>query len=222
MAEIREIKVAFNDYRADLTLDVGFEGNIPMDVPLLALPEVVNITISNSLSDGTAIAYYRNADNNDATQVLYANTTLSVLKNTKVSIGRANPTLYNITNIKVTSQDGTLLKDTSANLFDLENVQQPQTIQITSQKLLTTENLARFITVLDSAYKFNTEIENEFTIGYELDHPNIINYFNLYKNDSGVYIIKEYVDGVDILAHLSKIRSTKLFIKELKKYIFQL
>ena len=65
-------------------------------------------------------------------------------------------------------------------------------------------------------------IENEFTIGYELDHPNIINYFNLYKNDSGVYIIKEYVDGVDILAHLSKIRSTKLFIKELKKYIFQL
>jgi serine/threonine protein kinase len=65
-------------------------------------------------------------------------------------------------------------------------------------------------------------IENEFTIGYELDHPNIINYFNLYKNDSGVYIIKEYVDGVDILAHLSKIRSTKLFFKELKKYIFQL
>ena len=43
MAEIREIKVAFNDYRADLTLDVGFEGNIPMDAPLLALPEVVNI-----------------------------------------------------------------------------------------------------------------------------------------------------------------------------------
>lgn len=65
-------------------------------------------------------------------------------------------------------------------------------------------------------------IENEFTIGYELDHPNIINYFNLYKNDSGVYIIKEYVDGVDILAILSKIRSTKLFFKELKKYIFQL
>jgi Mg2+/Co2+ transporter CorB len=121
MAEIREIKVAFNDYRADLTIDVGFVGNIPMDVPLLALPEVVNITITNSLSDGTAIAYYRNADNNDATQVLYANTVLTVLKNTKVSIGRANPTLYNITNIKVTSQDGTLLKDTNANLFDLEN-----------------------------------------------------------------------------------------------------
>jgi hypothetical protein len=177
MAEIREIKVAFNDYRADLTLDVGFEGNIPMDVPLLALPEVVNITISNSLSDGTAIAYYRNADNNDATQVLYANTTLSVLKNTKVSIGRANPTLYNITNIKVTSQDGTLLKDTSANLFDLENVQQPQTIQITSQKLLTTENLARFITVLDSAYKFNTEIENEFTINVATQNATYVKYY---------------------------------------------
>ena len=177
MAEIREIKVAFNDYRADLTLDVGFVGNIPMDVPLLALPEVVNITINNSLSDGTAIAYYRNADNNDATQVLYSNTVLTVLKNTKVSIGRANPTLFNITNIKVKSQDGTLLKDTNANLFDLENIQQPQTIDITSQKLLTTENLARFITVLDSAYKFNTEIENEFTINVATKNATYVKYY---------------------------------------------
>ena len=134
MAEIREIKVAFNDYRADLTLDVGFEGNIPMDAPLLALPEVVSINITNSLSDGTAIAYYRNADNADVSTILYANTTLQVLKNTKVSIGRTNPRLFNITNIKVISDNGTLLKDTNANLFDLENIQQPQTINITSQK----------------------------------------------------------------------------------------
>ena len=177
MAEIREIKVAFTDYRADLTLDVGFEGNIPMDAPLLALPEVVNINIINSLSDGSAIAYYRDADNADVSTILYANTTLQVLKNTKISIGRTNPRLFNITNIKVTSQDGTLLKDTNANLFDLENIQQPQTINITSQKLLTTENLARFITVLDSAYKFNTEIENEFTINVATQNATYVKYY---------------------------------------------
>ena len=177
MAEIREIKVAFNDYRADLTLDVGFEGNIPMDAPLLALPEVVNINIINSLSDGSAIAYYRDADNADVSTILYANTTLQVLKNSKISIGRTNPRLFNITNIKVTSQDGTLLKDTNANLFDLENIQQPQTINITSQKLLTTENLARFITVLDSAYKFNTEIENEFTINVATQNATYVKYY---------------------------------------------
>lgn len=177
MAEIKEIKVAFTDYRADITLDVGFEGNIPMDAPLLALPEVVNITINNSLSDGTAIAYYRNSDNVDTNKIIYGNTTLEVLKNTKVSIGRANPTLFNITNIKVKSQDGTLIKDTNANLFDLENVQQPQTIEITSQKLLTTENLARFITVLDSAYKFNTEIENEFTINVATQNATYVKYY---------------------------------------------
>jgi hypothetical protein len=177
MAEIREIKVAFTDYRADLTLDVGFEGNIPMDAPLLALPEVVNINITNSLSDGTAIAYYRDADNADVSTILYANTTLQVLKNTKISIGRTNPRLFNITNIKVTSQDGTLLKDTNANLFDLENIQQPQTINITSQKLLTTENLAKFITVLDSAYKFNTEIENEFTINVATQNATYVKYY---------------------------------------------
>ena len=177
MAEIREIKVAFTDYRADLTLDVGFEGNIPMDAPLLALPEVVNINIINSLSDGSAIAYYRDVDNADVSTILYANTTLQVLKNTKISIGRTNPRLFNITNIKVTSQDGTLLKDTNANLFDLENIQQPQTINITSQKLLTTENLARFITVLDSAYKFNTEIENEFTINVATQNATYVKYY---------------------------------------------
>jgi len=177
MAQIREIKVSFTDYRADLTLDVGFEGNIPMDAPILALPEVVNITINNSLSDGTAKAYYRNSDGVDTSIILYTNTVLEVLKNTKVSICRTNPTLYNITNIKVISQDGTLLKDTGANLFDLENVQQPQTVQITSQKLLTTENLARFITVLDSAYKFNTEIENEFTINVATKNATYIKYY---------------------------------------------
>ena len=177
MAEIREIKVAFTDYRADLTLDVGFEGNIPVDAPLLSLPEVVNISITNSLSDGTAIAYYRNADNVDVSTILYANTTLQVLKNTKVSISRTNPRLFNITNIKVTSQNGTLLKDTNANLFDLENIQQPQTISITSAKLLSTENLARFITVLDSAYKFNTEIENEFTINVATQNATYVKYY---------------------------------------------
>jgi hypothetical protein len=177
MAEIREIKIAFTDYRADLTLDVGFEGNIPVDAPLLALPEVVNINITNSLSDGSAIAYYKNADNVDVSTILYANTTLAVLKSTKVSIARANPRLFNITNIKVTSQNGTLLKDTNANLFDLENIQQPQTINITSEKLLTTENLARFITVLDSAYKFNTEIENEYTINVATQNATYVKYY---------------------------------------------
>jgi hypothetical protein len=177
MAEIREIKVAFTDYRADLTLDVGFEGNIPVDAPLLALPEVVNINITNSLSDGSAIAYYKNADNVDVSTILYANTNLEVLKSTKVSIARANPRLFNITNIKVTSQNGTLLKDTNANLFDLENIQQPQTINITSEKLLTTENLARFITVLDSAYKFNTEIENEYTINVATQNATYVKYY---------------------------------------------
>ena len=177
MAETREIKVAFNDYRADLTLDVGFDGNIPMDAPIQAINEVVTITISNSLSDGTAIVYYKNVNNVDSSAILYQSANLEVLKNTKVSIGRSNPLLFNITNIKVKSENGTLLKDTNANLFDLENIQRPQTIEITSQKILTTENLARFITVLDSAYKFNTEIENEFTINVATKNASYVKYY---------------------------------------------
>jgi hypothetical protein len=76
MAETREIKVAFNDYRADLTLDVGFDGNIPMDAPIQAINEVVTITISNSLSDGTAIVYYKNVNNVDSSAILYQSANL--------------------------------------------------------------------------------------------------------------------------------------------------
>jgi hypothetical protein len=148
-----------------------------MDAPIQAINEVVTITISNSLSDGTAIVYYKNVNNVDSSAILYQSANLEVLKNTKVSIGRSNPLLFNITNIKVKSENGTLLKDTNANLFDLENIQRPQTIEITSQKILTTENLARFITVLDSAYKFNTEIENEFTINVATKNASYVKYY---------------------------------------------
>jgi serine/threonine protein kinase len=65
-------------------------------------------------------------------------------------------------------------------------------------------------------------IENEFNIGYELDHPNCITYFNFYRNNTGVYLIKEFVDGLDILTRLSSIKSNKQYFKELYKYISQL
>lgn len=65
-------------------------------------------------------------------------------------------------------------------------------------------------------------IENEFNIGYELDHPNCITYFNFYRNNTGVYLIKEFVDGLDILTRLSSIKSNKEYFKELRKYISQL
>lgn len=65
-------------------------------------------------------------------------------------------------------------------------------------------------------------IENEFNIGYELDHPNCITYFNFYRNNTGVYLIKEFVDGLDILTRLSSIKSNKQYFKELRKYISQL
>ncbi len=65
-------------------------------------------------------------------------------------------------------------------------------------------------------------IENEFNIGYELDHPNCITYFNFYRNNTGVYLIKEFVDGLDILTRLSSIKSNKQYFKESYKYISQL
>ena len=47
--------------------------------------------------------------------------TIEVLQDSKLSIGRADALNFNITGIKVSKSDGTLIKDSSANLFDLEN-----------------------------------------------------------------------------------------------------
>jgi serine/threonine protein kinase len=45
--------------------------------------------------------------------------------------------------------------------------------------------------------------ENEFTIGFELNHPNIIQYYKLVKTVDTVYILKEYVDGIALKDYLN-------------------
>ncbi len=69
---------------------------------------------------------------------------------------------------------------------------------------------------------YNETIENEFNIGYELDHSNIVQYYNFGKNSDGPYVIKEYIDGIDLKKYFSRISSEKKFYAELERIFNQL
>ena len=113
----REIKIPFKDYRADIILDVPFEGNISVSTP--APPQAISITIINSIDRPSVRVYYKNAASLDVQETISTTRTIEVLQNSKLSIGRADAINFNITGIKVSKSDWTLIKDSSANLFDL-------------------------------------------------------------------------------------------------------
>ena len=177
----REIKIPFTDYRADIILDVPFEGNIPDITP--APPQVFPITIINSIATPSIRVYYKNGASLDVQETITTTKTIEVLQDSKLSIGRADALNFNITGIKVSKSDGTLIKDSSANLFDLENIRESYTINVTSQQNVTTENLAKFSNVIQPTYKWNTELNTEFSISLGVINASYVKYY--FPNQTG-------------------------------------
>ena len=195
----REIKIPFKDYRADIILDVPFEGNISVSTP--APPQAISITIINSIDRPSVRVYYKNAASLDVQETISTTRTIEVLQNSKLSIGRADAINFNITGIKVSKSDGTLIKDSSANLFDLENIVESYTINVTSQQNVTTDNIAKFSNVLQPTYKWNTELNKEFSISVGVQNATYVKYY--FPNQSGANSngakIANVVDGTAII-----------------------
>ena len=195
----REIKIPFKDYRADIILDVPFEGNISVSTP--APPQAISITIINSIDRPSVRVYYKNAASLDVQETISTTRTIEVLQNSKLSIGRADAINFNITGIKVSKSDGTLVKDSSANLFDLENIVESYTINVTSQQNVTTDNIAKFSNVLQPTYKWNTELNKEFSISVGVQNATYVKYY--FPNQSGANSngakIANVVDGTAII-----------------------
>ena len=177
----REIKIPFNDYRADIVLDVPFEGNIPVSEPIA--PQPIPIIIINSIDRPSIRVSYKNASSLDVQETISTTKTIEVLQGSKLSIDRADAINFNITGIKVSKSDGTLIKDSSANLFDLENIRESYTINVTSQQNVTTENLAKFSNVIQPLYKWNTELNKEFSINLGVINASYVKYY--FPNQTG-------------------------------------
>jgi hypothetical protein len=177
----REIKIPFNDYRADIILDVAFEGNIPVETPVA--PQGINITVTNSVNEPSIRVFYKSLDGLDVQETISTDRTFQVLKNTKLSIGRADAVNFNISGIKIFKSNGTLIKDSSANLFDLENIVEDYRIEVTTQRNVTTDNIAKFSNVLQPTYKWNTELNKEFQLSVGVQNATYLKYY--FPNQSG-------------------------------------
>jgi serine/threonine protein kinase len=45
---------------------------------------------------------------------------------------------------------------------------------------------------------------DEAQILIKLDHPNIVKYYESYQDDFNLYLVMEYINGVELFEHISK------------------
>ena len=62
--------------------------------------------------------------------------------------------------------------------------------------------------------KMEDQLNREVKIMYHLDHKNIIKLYNHFEDDDYIYLIEEYVPGVELYKKLMKMPSKKFEAKE--------
>ena len=62
----------------------------------------------------------------------------------------------------------------------------------------------------------------EINILYKLDHPNIVNYFETYDDKKYLYLVMEYVKGMEMFDKISNKKSNKFSEKTAAHYMLQL
>ena len=50
-------------------------------------------------------------------------------------------------------------------------------------------------------------IMEEINVLHKLDHPNIVNYFETYDSETHLYLVMEYIGGMDLFDKISHKRS---------------
>ena len=62
----------------------------------------------------------------------------------------------------------------------------------------------------------------EINILYKLDHPNIVNYFETYDDRKYLYLVMEYVDGMELFEKITHKKNSRFGEKQTAKYMLQL
>lgn len=70
--------------------------------------------------------------------------------------------------------------------------------------------------------RYQDAFRKEFEVGYNLDHPNIVRYYEMGRDNLGSYILQEYVDGCSLTEFLAA--NPDYFTKEenMRKFVVQL
>ena len=62
----------------------------------------------------------------------------------------------------------------------------------------------------------------EINILYKLDHPNIVNYFETYDDKKFLYLVMEYVDGMEMFEKITHKKNQRFGEKQAAQYMLQL
>ncbi len=146
--------------------------NFQLDVPFEKLGVSEIITPSDpSSSDVVLVRVTNNLGKNsirvitDAGNLEIPNSNLFRLqKNTKLSIVRANSSLYNIRSIKIYDENDVLVEESTSNTFDFTDIDKNYRIDVDSYDVVQTGEFPSFISPINQGYVWNTEYSQEFIL----------------------------------------------------------
>jgi len=105
--------------------------------------------------------------------------------NSKISIVRSNPKTYNIRAIRIYDENGNLIKETTANTFDLNNIDKIYVIEVDTYEVLSVDMQPSFVSSINQLYVWNTELNGTFEL--RIPVTNSTNYVKYYfPNQIGV------------------------------------
>lgn len=146
--------------------------NFQLDVPFEKLGVSEIITPSDpSSSDVVLVRVTNNLGKNsirvitDAGNLEIPNSNLFRLqKNSKLSIVRANSSLYNIRSIKIYDENDVLVEESTSNTFDFTDIDKNYRIDVDSYDVVQTGEFPSFISPINQGYVWNTEYSQEFIL----------------------------------------------------------
>ncbi len=147
-------------------------------------PNYVSIRVQNTLGKGS-IKLLSDRPRNGQREVVVVNQEfVTVEKDSKISIVRADGKQYNIRSIKILDENGVVVKETTSNTFDIPVVDREYTIVVDSYDVYTPDSFPNFTTQLKQAYAWNLELTNKFQL--RLGVTNSTTYVRYYfPNQSG-------------------------------------
>ncbi len=163
----------------NLQLDVPFVklgAGVPETIsePQLTLgTDFVSVIVENTLEGQDSVRVIADAQKESngvgirpkgSSTIVRRGEVIQIQKDSKISIVRANPNLYNIRSIKIYDENNILVKETNSNTFDFEGINRDYRIVVDSVAIESTLELPSFLTPIKQGYVWNTEYSNDFSL----------------------------------------------------------
>jgi hypothetical protein len=149
-------------------IDVPFAQIAATEPPVQGLPaysvEYVSVNLKNTTGQDGVRLYIDKPKDGVGVVDLTGQQTIELQKYSKLSIVRKNPNSYNIKSIRIYNENGNLVKETSANTFDLPSIDSSYLIEIDTNEVVTPDMQPSIVSQLRQLYGWNIESNPTFKL----------------------------------------------------------